>query len=117
MTFDVSCSVSIISFIYKPNSTLLYQIKLLCSPNRAGIMDDDEEFDDDYNFEDDFESDDEQDLYVSFTSLGRKIHCHYINLCLCSGGWRRRCGWRNIPCWHMVGQGSFSIGRTGLRII
>jgi hypothetical protein len=70
MTFDVSCSASISSFIYKANSTLLYQIKLLCSTNHADIMDDDEEFEDDYDFEDDFESDDEQDLYVSFTLLG-----------------------------------------------
>lgn len=67
MTFDVSCSVSIISFIYKPNSTLLYQI---CSPNRADIMDDDKEYEDNYDFEDDFESDDEHDLYVSSILLG-----------------------------------------------
>lgn len=84
MTFDVSCSASISSFIYKPNSTLLYQIKLLCCPNHADIMDDDEEFEDDYDFEDDFESDDEQDLYVSFTLLGRKVQFHYINLRLFS---------------------------------
>jgi hypothetical protein len=72
--------------------------------------------DDDYDFEDDFESDDEQDLYVRLLlsiqfhrlyqttlTLTTDVHSYY-------GGWRWRCWWWSITCWHMVGQGSIGFG-------